>query len=120
MKQSQAARGFDAVNQTLDASLGLFQDRKQQDREFLTENTNAKLKQNLDEVRNSGSTLASTGTDVSQDINKSLWSSYSQGSLKLDRQEENAKLGAYSSAFKSAADIRTQMSEIDAQINSLS
>jgi len=121
-KRASAASGFEGVNQQLDATLGLMKDRKEQDKTILTEETSTKLKSSLDQVRDGGDTLASSGSRTNQidTIDKTLWSALDKGSMNLDRQEENAKLGAYSTAFRGAADIRTQMNELEAQINSLS
>tara|TARA_R100000458_G_C8234263_1_gene215080 strand:- start:405 stop:878 length:474 start_codon:yes stop_codon:yes gene_type:complete len=115
-------QGFQGVTDTLDSSLELFQDRKEQDKKILTEETSTKLKSSLDQVRDGGATFAGSGSRTNQidTIDKSLWSALDKGSMNLNRQEENAKLGAYSTAFRGAADIRTQMNELEAQINSLS
>jgi len=121
-KQSQVGSAMGGVVDTLDASLGLFKDRKDEDKKIMGDNLTTKLKNDLDQVRDKGSSFANTGTDNTMvaNIDNNLWSGYNQGTLKLDRQEENAKLGAYSTAYKSNADLRTQMNELESQIESLS
>lgn len=87
----------------------------------LTEDMTGELKKEMKTVHDAGSSFSGSYRDtaMADDIGKSVWSGYDKGATQIDASTTSAKVGAYSQAFSSSADIRQSMDDIESQINSM-
>ena len=87
----------------------------------LTEGLTSDLSKEMKTVKDAGSSFSGSYRDnaMADDIGKSVWAGYDKGATEIDASTTSAKVGAYSQAFSSSADLRQSMDDIESQINSM-
>ena len=125
-KQMQENKGTTAysaigIGQSLEGELELADERKEVQKDMMTEQMTGQLKSEMGKIHDGGGSFSNSYRDqqTSDQMQTSVWSGYKAGKQNIDTQYENQKIGAYSSAFASTADMRRQMDEIESQISQL-
>ena len=123
MKDQKGQTAYSAVGigQSLEGELELADDRKQVQKDMMTSQMTEGLKTEMGKIHDGGGSFSNSYRDqaTSDQMQTSVWQGYKAGKENIDTQYENQKIGAYSSAFASTADMRRQMDEIESQISQL-
>lgn len=120
-QKGSMAQALPGVGTALQGELGLSDQRRESQTDMLKDKMSSELKGKMNQLRDSGASFSGSYRDTAaaEDMQGSMWQGYEEGKYGIDIQAENQKIGAYSSASSSTADMRKQMDEIEAQINSL-
>ena len=122
VQKGQIASSKSGVGQALSGELELISERKGEQKEMLTEKGSQELKTEMAGVLDSGATFAGSFRDTQkkENIEGSVWQGYQHDSYNIDTSADDARLGAYSSAYSSVSDLDNKMAELESQINQLS